>query len=132
MPKGASVLPVSTGGRNFYAVLDTDEVSAFAEVTASVWSEGDLVRPSTLQFIWTPPGARGNGHAKVLVTHLLGLYPDLSHDGHLSPDGEVLVRRYGIPLRAGATPSAYDPAAAEELGRYTYELVRAAVGDTRA
>ena len=131
MSENVGVQPVSTGGRDFYAVVVAEGVSTIAEITARVRVEDELVRPATLQFIWTPPDSRGEGHASLLVAHLVELHPDLSHDGHLSPDGEALVRRHGIPLRPGATPTSYDAAAAEELGRYTHHLVSAALsGDT--
>jgi hypothetical protein len=112
MLENVSVQPVSGGGRDFYAVVAPEGVSTVAEITATVRLEGELVRPATLQFIWTPPRFRGRRHATVLIDELLKVYPDLSHDGHLSPGGEALVRRHGIPLRAGAKPAAYDPAAA--------------------
>ena len=132
MSENLRVQPVSTDGRDFYAVVAPDGISTIAEITATVRFQDELVRPATLQFIWNPPDSRGKGHASLLVAHLVELHPDLSHDGHLSPDGEALVRRHGIPLRPGATPASYDAAAAEELGRHTHQLVSAALsGDTR-
>lgn len=114
-------------GRDYYAVVVDGTLATIAEVTFAAFnSDGDLVRPTTIQFIWTPPKLRQRGYAGLLVEHLRLSHPDLSHDGHLSADGSALVERFGLPMRSGKQPEQYDERAAEELGLQTFERVRAA------
>jgi GNAT superfamily N-acetyltransferase len=127
MTSKPTVQAIPTPGHDYYAIVVDDIPTTVAEVTPAAHDiDGDLVRPATIQFIWTPPDFRRRGHARLLVEHLLKLYPNLSHDGYLTEDGQALVERHNLPMREGKEPERYDPAAAEHLGRSTYDKVRAA------
>ena len=122
-----TVQSIPTPGHGYYAVVVDAIPTTVAEVTPAAYdSDGDLVHPTTIQFIWTPPSFRCRGYGGLLVEHLLEAYPDLSHDGHLSDDGKELVERHHLPMREDKEPQRYDSVAAEELGHETYEKVRAA------
>lgn len=119
---------IQVEARDYFVVIVDDVPVSVAEVSPAVHStEGDLVRPTTLQFIWTPPSFRRRGHGALLVEHLLDQYSDLSHDGNLSEDGEALVDRHKLPVRERSIPQPYDAVAADDLGRRTYARVCAAL-----
>lgn len=127
MTNDPTVQAISAAGHDYYAVVVDDIPITVAEVTHAAHDiDGDLVRPTTIQFIWTPPSHRRRGYGRLLVEYLRELYPDLSHDGHLSKDGQALVERHNLPMREGKLSKPYEAAAADELGRSTYDKVRAA------
>jgi len=126
MTSEPTVQAIPAPSHDYYAVVVDDIPTTVAEVTPAAHDiDGDLVRPTTIQFIWTPPTFRRRGYGRLLVEHVLELYPDLSHDGHLSEDGQALVERHNLRMREGKEPERYDAAAAEDLGRSTYDKVRA-------
>lgn len=58
-------------------------------------------RNGVLRMVYVIANERGFGLSGKLLDAVEGEFPALYHDGNLSPDGERLVRRRGIPLEPG-------------------------------
>lgn len=66
MTREPTVQAIPAPGHDYYAVVVDDIPTAVAEVTPAAHDiDGDPVRPTTIQFIWTPPAFRGRGSVRI-------------------------------------------------------------------